>query len=78
MIVGFENSLNGTLLNEVWKDVGGKGEWKVVWRVFNSHWIDDARRGGDVVVWGLEGAAERMEKKFFREGGGWWGGGAMD
>lgn len=82
LIVGFENSLNGTALNEVWKEeVGGdedERKWKVVWRVFNSHWIDDWRRGGDVVVWGLDEVTERPEKKYFVEGGGWWGGGAME
>lgn len=28
----------------------GRRGWGEVWRGFNSHWIDDGRRRGDVVV----------------------------
>jgi len=32
-----------------------------VWRGFNSHWIDDSRREGDIVVWGIRDAPEKED-----------------
>ncbi|KAI9794881.1 MAG: glycosylphosphatidylinositol anchor biosynthesis [Peltula sp. TS41687] len=32
----------------------GKNKYKECWRAFNSHWHDDWRRRGDVVVWCLD------------------------
>lgn len=31
----------------------GRGRYEVVWRGFNTHWHDDWRRVGDVIVWKL-------------------------
>ncbi|KAF2266627.1 hypothetical protein CC78DRAFT_513262 [Lojkania enalia] len=37
-------------MREVFRDT----EWKECWRGFNTHWHDDWRRVGDVVVWCLD------------------------
>ncbi|KAF2625344.1 glycosyltransferase family 22 protein [Macroventuria anomochaeta] len=46
----FFEALEGEL-----RDVLGETRYKECWRGFNSHFHDDSRRVGDVIVWCLEG-----------------------
>lgn len=58
-VVGFEGSLDKQALEETWREsVGREKELVEVWRGFNTHWIDDWRREGDVVVWGSKDSKE--------------------
>ncbi|KAG9246156.1 family 22 glycosyltransferase [Calycina marina] len=51
-VVGFEGleSLMDVVRREI-NEGKGVGKWREVWRAFNSDWIDDGRRWGDVVIW---------------------------
>lgn len=41
---------------------GVKGSrYKECWRGFNSHWHDDSRRKGDVIVWCVDGGVDRED-----------------
>jgi phosphatidylinositol glycan class B len=42
-------------LEGVLREVLGESRYAECWRGFNSHWHDDGRRVGDVVVWCLDG-----------------------
>lgn len=42
-------------LEDVLRGVLGDSRYRECWRGFNSHFHDDARRVGDVVVWCLDG-----------------------
>lgn len=69
-VVGFEGSLDKKALEGAWRGDFQDGFWRekekkkkekelvVVWRGFNTHWIDDWRREGDVVVWQLKDREE--------------------
>jgi phosphatidylinositol glycan class B len=46
----FFGQLEGTM-----REVLGNTRYKECWRGFNSHWHDDWRRKGDVIVWCLDG-----------------------
>jgi phosphatidylinositol glycan class B len=48
-VVGFEGI--ETPLREYYSSVWSKGVVREKWRARNSHWHDDERRQGDVVVW---------------------------
>ena len=47
-------------LTKAMKTVAGKAgsRYKECWRGFNSHWHDDWRRQGDVIVWCLDGSVD--------------------
>lgn len=47
----FFEQLRGTL-----REVLGGTRYRECWSGFNSHWHDDSRRKGDVIVWCLDGA----------------------
>lgn len=61
------------------KEMGGMLEgtlYRECWRGWNSHWHDDWRRGGDILVWcldggGAEGEVVRRGKLERDTGSGW-------
>ena len=68
-IVGFEGI--GDILKAYYEGAAGMPGFKVMerWRGYNSHWHDDPRRRGDVVVWEfidgsrLQARAEKEEQE---------------
>lgn len=48
-VVGFQGIED--ILRQYWEGEWGSGGMREKWRGKNSHWHDDERRKGDVIVW---------------------------